>query len=300
MFKPHDVVLKDDAFHKKAQVETWYYDALFDNGYSVVALVNVIHIWSIGVVLTGLYVYKDAKLVASLRRKTSYRHFYGSEEELLLRVNNREVVKGFFDKGRCTYRVCMGNSSLGVDLELIKASKAWKGKTFLGDWLVIPRFNVVGRIFLNGEKIDVSGEGYHDHNIYPFYAPFFIKGYHFGKIPADNLNVTWARVMGKREQRIVVLNTGENYVSANPEEVCFTVKSEVSDHGKEVPTVWCLKVEGDLLYLDVEVESIGFHHLGIPLVDYWRHHVRNKGILETDSVSKKICNVEISEYLRFL
>jgi hypothetical protein len=240
-------------------------------------------------ILPALYIYKNGKPITILRCRA--RNFFASEEELLIRINGKEILKG----NQEAYHISMGNLNQGIELELFQISKAWKGKTSLGDWLAIPRLRVKGKIFVEGNSIDVSGEGYHDHNIYPVYTPFFNRGYHFGKIPAEDLKVTWARVIKKpkKEQVIVVLNEDRYYTSINPKNVRFTLDRE------RVPRVWFLRVDSDDLYLDVKIESINFHHISIPPVNYWRYHVKNKGVIETKKSLKKIDNLEISEYLRF-
>ena len=307
IFTPQDIVLRDDALHRKGsfgRAETWYYNGIFDNNYSIITLVNVIHMGYLSFVLAGLSIYKDTKLVKRLRSRNPYKCFYGSEKEPLIKINDQQIIKGYISKDtkRWIYQISMGDDNQGVDLEFIKTTKAWKGKTFLGDWLVIPRFEVNGRIYLNGDAISVSGEGYHDHNIYPIYASLVNKGYQNGKIPIDSMNITWARVMKNRanEELIVVLNRNQEYITINPKDVHFTIEKQVMDHGKIVPTTCCLNVENDLLQLDVKMESINFHRISIPTINYWRHHVRNTGTIQVNSISRKIDIIEISEYMKFL
>ena len=306
VFTPYDIVLRDDALHRKGNfghVETWYYDALFDNNYSMVMLVNVFHMAKFGIVLTRLFIYKDKKLAGDLRGRIPYKRFYGSEEEPLIKLNDQQIIRGHIDRSTKTwkYQISMGNYKQGIDLELIKTTKAWKGKTFLGDWLVIPRFKVKGVIFLDGERISVSGEGYHDHNNYPVYAPLVNRGYYFGKIPFDSMNITWAKVMKSRsnKQLLIVLNKDDEYISINNEDICFTVEKQVEDHGKLIPKIWRLNVENAFLNLDVRIESLHFHYISFPSVNYWRHHVRNIGEIKIDSFSKRIDTIGISEYLKF-
>ena len=305
-FTPQDIVLRDDALHKTGifgHVETWYYDAIFDNNYSMVKLVSLFHINNVGFVLTGLFIYKDTILVKGLRRKFPYKCFSGSEEEPLIKINNQQIIKGHIDRStkRWIYHISKADDKLGIDLEFIKTTKAWKGKTFLGNWLVIPRFTVNGTIFLDGNVINVSGEGYHDHNIYPIYAPFINKGYHFGKIPVDSMIVIWARVMKNRdtEELIVVLNKDQDYILIDPRDVHFTVEAQIKNHGKLMPTTCRLNVQNYLMNADIKIEPVNFHHIGVLAANYWRYHVRNIGKIQVDSVTKKIDTIEITEYLKF-
>ena len=80
-FIPQESTLRDDALHRKKRfhIETFYYDAVFGNHYSIVSLVNIIRLGWNGLVLTGMFIYKGTTLVNSTRRKVLYQHLTGSE-----------------------------------------------------------------------------------------------------------------------------------------------------------------------------------------------------------------------------
>ncbi len=306
-FSPQDIDIKDDSLHRKrsfGRVETWYYDAVFSNNYSMAIVVNVINLGYLSFVLSGLCIYKNAKLIKEIDVRTTYKNFFGSEEKPDIKLKGQQIIKGDIEKDtkKWVYNISMTDEKEGIDLEFIKTKKAWKGTTFLGSWLVIPRFEVTGRIFLNGNTINVSGQGYHDHNIYPIHAPFLNKGYHFGKFSVDSFDITWANIKKShnKEQLMVVLNNDQEYISIDPKNISYTVDKQLEDHGKIIPAKFNIKVEGKQLKLDVDIESITFHHTRIPSVNYWRYHVRNTGKIQINSVSRKIDDIEISEYLKFL
>jgi len=216
-FTPHDIILRDDACHIKGSfghAETWYYDALFTNNYSMVSLINVIHIGRIGLVLTGLFIYKNSRLIQSKRRSFPLRSFYGSEEIPLIKINEQEIITCSLDhEKKWITHLHREDKDLKVDLEFEKNTKGFKGKTCLGDWLVIPQSKVTGTIFLNDNTIPVSGWGYHDHNIYPLSTPFVHKGYYFGKFGFDSIHFTWARILKKhnKDEYLAVLNKNGGY-----------------------------------------------------------------------------------------
>lgn len=54
------------------------------------------------------------------------------------------------------------------------------------------------------------------------------------------------------------------------------------------------------MYLIVKIESMSYHHLNVPTVNYWRHHVKNIGEIKIGSVLKKIDNIEFVEQIVFL
>jgi len=305
-FQPQDIIISDDAWQKKTNffhIETWYFDGIFKNNYNVVTLINILTLGNFGIVLTGFFIYKDTNLIVSKREKHPYKKLYGSDKRPIFKINNHDILSSIVDNNtkKWTYNISMGDNETGFDLQLEKKMKAWKGKTQLGRWLVIPRFDINGVIHLYGKNIKVVGEGYHDHNIYPIFTPAFSKGYHFGKIPINSLNITWARVMKriKGEEIIVVLNKDNNYIKINPKDVRFIVVKEKKDHGKLIPEISTLSIENDILNLNVKMHTLNFHHISIPTINYWRYHIKYVGDVQVNSLSKKINKVDIAEFLRF-
>jgi hypothetical protein len=306
-FQPQDITIRDDAWHKKENffhIETWYFDGNFSNNYSVVTLVNIFTIGNSGFVLTGFFIYKDTELIISKRERHPFKNLYGSDKKPILKINDRHILSSIYNENtkNWIYNISVGNNETGFDLNLIKAMKPWKGKTQLGRWLVIPLFDINGVIHLKGKDINVVGKGYHDHNIYPFIAPAFSKGYQFGKIPIDSVNITWARVMKriKGEEIIVVLNNEDNYITINPKDIRFRIEKQVKDHGKLIPEIISLKIENDLLNLKVNMKKLNIHHIHMPAINYWRYHFLYEGNIKLNSISKKINQVEIAEFLKFL
>ena len=105
--------MKDDALHRKGsfgRIETWYYDAIFNDNYSVVSLVNVFHLSYLSFVITSFFIYHNTNLVKFKRKIVSYKRFYGSEKELLIKINDRQIIKGYRDKNsnKCIYNISRG------------------------------------------------------------------------------------------------------------------------------------------------------------------------------------------------
>lgn len=306
-FVLQDISIKDDALHKFplfGQIETWYYDSMLSDGYSIVLLLNVFTFLKAGFVLTGLYIYKDKELLKSVRKRYHLKRFKGSLENPNIKINNKEIIFGQVDSRtkKWNYHLCLKEKELGIDLFLEKNCKAWLGETFLGKWLVIPKFKVNGSIFINDKEIKVSGEGYHDHNTYPIYAPFINKGYDFGKIRCEFCDIIWANVTRNKNDNeiIVVLNQEDSSQVIPSKNVKFTVEKSTLDNRKNIPTKYHLEIDYEKLNADLHVQSINFHNIKIPTVNYWRHHVKNTGNISYISNMQKIENIEIIEQLRFL
>ncbi|MFO7678004.1 MAG: hypothetical protein R6V50_06470 [Thermoplasmatota archaeon] len=305
-FIPKDFAFHDDRLHEKNNafhVETWYYDAIFDNNYSIVVLINVIHLGCLTRIIHSLFFYHKNILIKHIKKKSTKKHFHGSEDTPLLMMNNKEILSGNIDANtkEWIFRVCLGDEHNFIDLQFTKKCIAWKGKTYLGHWLVIPHFNVKGILVIDKKIISVSGSGYHDHNIYPFYAPLTTKGYHFGKISLNQLIIIWARIQKnkKKNQTLVVFNNNDCYESIHEDDICFTIKKQQKDHGKFIPTNWQLLVTSKTLELNINSFSLNHHYIHVPTVHYWRHHVKNIGQITVNNKTEKIDTIEISEYLDF-
>ena len=306
-FQPINISSVDDAIHLKdnfSHVETWYFDGYFKDGYSMVVLVNVLHISCLGLVLTGLYLYKDTKPIKTIRQRFPLKAFYGSTENPIIKIEDKTIVnyQGLDKKtGFWSYNISMGDKTDGVDLRFVQKNTSWKGKTLLGQWLVVPLFDVTGSLFVDGKKVEVTGIGYHDHNIYPLYAPFFLKGYHFGKIPLDKFDITWAKVMSRKgvDQPIVVINKDNSYISIDPSDIQFTVEKEIKNNKKMIPEIFHICVNNDFVNLSVKCKMNNVHNIHIPSLNYWRYHLHYLGEITIDSKTINIDLIDISELLRF-
>jgi hypothetical protein len=305
-FTPHDISLRDDALHrmKGFHIETFYYDAVFDNHFSIVSLVNVFTMGCYGVVLTGMFVYNDSKLVKSKRDKSLYQHLTGSEHYPHITLHNKDIIRLINDTDTTPwfYAISMGDVHEGFSLRFLQKTSAWKGKTALGQWLVLPRFDVQGDLYLDGKTIPVQGRGYHDHNIYSFFSPLKMVGYHFGKIVADDSTITWARLMKRdhKEQIIAVVNKDQTYLNIPPSAIRFTIENQIRSSGKLIPEAFRLEIQNEDISLDVTLKTVESHLIKMPFLRYWRSHVQVKGTLQMGSVTKNINDIEITELLQFL
>lgn len=306
-FDPQSITLKDDAAHKRkffGNIETWYFDAVYDNNYSTVSLISSIQLLNTGVVLNSLFIYKDFKLIKNVRSSTLIKHYYSSKERPHIKIRDKEIINGNINNEtkEWIYHIIMGDQKYNANLYFKKKMEPWKGKHFIGAWVVVPRLEVTGNISVDGKKINVSGYGYHDHNNYPLFPSLISKGANFGKIIAGPINIIWAQVVRTTNEidNIVVINKDKKFISVSPNDIQLSVLESTKEHGKIVPTKYHLKVEKQNIFINVEIESLNYHFITIPLVKYWRHHAKNIGEIKIDSVKKKISNIEIIDQLTFL
>ncbi|HVQ01049.1 MAG TPA: hypothetical protein VMT57_06000, partial [Candidatus Thermoplasmatota archaeon] len=162
------ICLQDDAVHAPkmfGNVETWYFDAIFDNGYSMACVVNVMRFLRTGLVLSGVFLYKDTNLIKWVRARTLLNHFQGSQERPQIILRGKTVIdtEPSQNPKKWTYHVALGDAQDKVDLHLTKNREGWRGTHVIGDWLVAPRLDVKGTLTIEGTTVNVIGSGYHDH-----------------------------------------------------------------------------------------------------------------------------------------
>jgi hypothetical protein len=305
-FNPTRIILQDDAVHKPrifGNVETWYYDAIFDNNYSMACVVNVMHFLKNGLIFTGLFIYKDTHLLKWVRTRTLMKHFQGSQKRPQLILNKRTIIDAeqAQDPKEWTYHISLGDEKNNIDLRFLKKIEGWRGTHVLGDWLVAPRLEVIGNLMVDGTKISVTGSGYHDHNNYPLFAPLFGKGANFGKIIAGPITVVWAQVFRKDKHvdNILVINTDNTVQSVPSNDIQLLVKDSMIDRGTVVPTKYGLRVQKQDIDIDVDIQSLIHHYLTIPSVKYWRHHAKNTGQIRIGSHTEKVDDISIIDQLTF-
>ena len=305
-FTPAPIRLQDDAAHAPrmlGNIETWYYDAVFDNHYSMACVVNVVHFLKTGLILSGLFIYKDTHLLKWVRTRTLMNHFQESSERPHLVLQKKSIIdtqQGTNPK-QWTYHVVLGDAKNNVDLRFVKTREGWKGTHILGDWLVAPRLEVTGSLMVDGTTINVTGVGYHDHNNYPLLAPLFGKGANFGKIIAGPLTLVWAQVFrkDKRIDNILVINTDDSFQAVPSHDIHMDVKRSVMDRGTVVPMNYELRVQKNDIEIDVDIQSLDHHYLSIPSVKYWRHHAKNTGHIRVGPYEEKIDDIGIMDLLTF-
>jgi hypothetical protein len=160
---------------------------------------------------------------------------------------------------------------------------------------------VNGSININNKNFELKGLGYHDHNIYPIYAPFKTRGYYFGKIDLETNHLTWARVIKnkKNQQLLSVLSQNNGYYNIPEKSIKYQIINEIKDHRKKIPNKFSLKINDNKIKINLIIEPINYHYIGVLIAHYWRYHVRYKGEIEINSIKKTIDTVEITEYLKF-
>jgi hypothetical protein len=309
IFYPENIELKDDAFHGADTLhftEWWYFDSIFDNGYTAQVGVRVLGLANQGLIYVRLDIYKEGELESHELKKFFIWDFYASEEFPLIILDGDKVMEGYINEttGDWVYDVTLQLDRSSVDLHFIGCSKGWKGSTPGGKWAVIlPKANVSGTLITNTTKINVSGIGYHDHNweITAFTGINF--GWFWGKVNSDHYTMTWAKIMTTRfwGQPLLVVNKGENeFINIPPENIQLDIQDIRIENGMLVPFQFILNAQKGDISINIIMDVIDTHHVRwAGVINYWRYHLRCRGMVTIDSHTEYINEIQLAEFIRF-
>jgi hypothetical protein len=199
----------DDGLHKPGgplPYEWWYFDATFDNGYSVVVIawpMNYSKPWRRQCTVQ-LSIYTPDGRTHKHYIFPPRKLFSASRESCDVRIGD-----SFLRGGYPRYEISMEAEGDRVDLVFESEVPGWKpGKganlvpfpmmKTMG-WLVpVPRAKVRGTLTVAGKDVEVSGHGYHDHNWGE--TPIFhvVDNWHWGHIVSGDLAITWSDITMSR------------------------------------------------------------------------------------------------------
>ena len=322
--KAVDITPKDDAFHGNINlldIEWWYFDAVFDNGYSIHLGFRTYHLKNSGIIQSRISIYKQGKIEVEAIKSNLFSNFYTSYNQPLILINNKSIIK--FDEehykktGFWKYHVSLKIGHNKVDLDFTGILQGWKIETSDTCWTVaLPKAKVTGKMTINGHTMKVKGIGYHDHNW--GYTPITaVKnlGWYWGRIIGNSLNITWSKTMetNKKGDLLAIINQDKNSTSnkrkfhnINPAFISFSPKKFIRNHRKYIPTEFDLQIADAIsdnnlpVNADIHVNTTDIHHSRIFTIHYWRYHGKATGKIsvgaETETLDEK---PQIIEFLSF-
>lgn len=225
----------DDGMHmdRRGMYEWWYFDAHFDNAYTLVVFFHASNPnpgleGKIGIEIVllrpdGLRVQKFIPYPKSA--------FFAAEDKAEVTIG-QNTLRVEHPKGDLPiYKIDIEEKGLGCHLAYQAEVKGWKPGTGLsqfGDlgffaWVIpFARASVEGTITDGDKTFQVRGIGYHDHNWLNFRFATIIEYWMWGRIYSENFTVSYAfiqcnekvnrhtvKVLMLAEGQDVVLSTGE-------------------------------------------------------------------------------------------
>ena len=315
---------KDDAYHGNINlfdVEWWYFDAVFDNDYSIHIGFRTYHIGKSGFLQSRINVYKGGKAQFEKLKINLFSNVLISEKELKIIINGQTVVNidsDHYNKtGEWKYTIKLTIKDISIDLTFIGTTEGWKVETDTTCWTVaLPKAKVEGYLKIGNKKLEAKGIGYHDHNWgYSASTAFGTIGWYWGRITGNNLNLTWAKTMKNiyEGDLLSILNydktknTDEKtYYSIHPDDVIIKPKNIIKKKGKIIPTEFEIKIKSKNkdskfpIEVDLKMNIIDIQHSRIFIANYWRYHVATSGLIKFDNISEILENKpQIIEFLCF-
>jgi hypothetical protein len=236
----------DDGLHmemgQRGLYEWWYFDAHFDNGYTLVVF---FHASNPNPGLEG----KSGVEIVLLRpdgvrvqkfipyQKTD---FYAAGDRPEVRIGQNTLQVRQQDGELPIYEIDVKEQGLGCHLTYQAEVKGWKpgtGLSHFGDlgffgWVIpFARASVSGMISDGEKTFSVQGIGYHDHNWLNFRFATIIEYWMWGRIYSENFTVSYAciqcnqkvnrhlvKVLMLAKGKEVILSTGEfDFLQDDPE-----------------------------------------------------------------------------------
>jgi len=300
-FFPVDMDFKDGAFceisHRR-HVQWWYFDAVFDNGYSVHVGFLALSKGHQGVFFPGLNIYKDGEMKFHKRIAIPFSEFSDSKDEPFWASEEIPWVKSFGDQmfkahidenGTWIYNVSLEIEGQRADLQFTGIMKGWKSDIpkarpgqYYSSWCVPqPKARVNGTITLDGETINVNGTGYHEHAWKLYSLP---QGWYWAKVAGDSINIIFSMIWHSRfnGEIIGVLNHGaSDYVNIDPEKTEFKVTKYKYNNRMMVPTEIVFKTndEENDVCINITMETVEMSALHILSLRYHRQHMKITGTI---------------------
>jgi predicted secreted hydrolase len=307
------VSIKDDAFHGSTAprfTEWWYFDAIFDNGYSIELNVRVLSIIKnrFVIIYKRTDLYKDGQLIKHYRKKYRLRDFYASKDIPSVKIADKEVIKGRIDKktGKMIYDLSFHFEDISADLHFTAATKGWQGKITGGDsWAVIlPRAEVTGTIKVNDEEIKVKGIGYHDHNWDVRYAVTKNNhGWFWGRIYSKSFAVTWSTIYKNKnygQPLLIISENDKGYINFKPEEINFIGDKLGLQNKKMIPHHFIIEADNGLANIKFSMDAKELHHDTVMIrYHYWRYHMMCTGTITVGDKTETVKDIQIAEFIRF-
>ncbi|UCD13850.1 MAG: hypothetical protein JSW60_00080 [Thermoplasmatales archaeon] len=319
-----DITPQDDAFHGNINildVEWWYFDGIFDNGYSIHVGVRTYHIRNSGIVEFRINIYKNGKIEVESTKTDLFSNFFSSYDRPHIAINGKQVIEfdqdHYKETGKWRYYVTLKIDNHEANLSFTGTTQGWKIETSDTCWTVaLPKAKVTGTITANGNTIQVKGVGYHDHNW--GYSPttmFKNLGWFWGRIIGDTLNITWTKTMQtiKKGDLIAIVNQDENniqdkkeFYSIPPTNILFALEKFEKNHRQLIPTEFDLQIIDTIsdnnIPINAHIHMITLYtqHTRIFTAHYWRYLVKATGKISLGSTTETLDDkTQIMEYLSF-
>jgi predicted secreted hydrolase len=314
-YYPQEINIEDDAYHETKKFfseEWWYFDAIFDNNYSLHTDFTIFSKKN-KIASSAIEIYKDGKLEAQTIKRHLFKPFEVSSKYPSATITGQKImyfdIQKYNNTGEWVYNFNQELDDCALNLIFKGTTKGWKIVTDDLSWTVaLPKAIVNGDITLNGETIKVRGVGYHDHNWNGTLSTIFkLIGWYWGKITSNSMNVTWGNLIKNRTEEdifAVINKDGMDYFPINPQNINFKREKFIRQYGRKVSTEFSLKINDNVndipISVDVKMKIKNSHFKSLKIaLCYWRYHIQTEGFISIGSNKEPVNDTHIMEFFRF-
>ncbi len=267
---PAENALHPEARSSKYYGEWWYFDARLEDGHVVVGFLQASELMTRKPGIE-LHVYKPSGEKLSVVKKFGASDLRASTEKCDVWVGENHCYADFPEGGGLpTHYLHIAEKGMEADLTFHNELPGWKpgkGLTRYGDrgyfgWVVpAPRARVEGTVKFEGEKRDVAGIGYHDHNLVTPDMRRILSYWYWGRLYTGDFTLLYAYVRTKKRfgnavskplllayKDEIILSTGEMTLKDSG-----FVFNKVAN--REYPAGLQIEVPGSL-YLRLDVKKV--------------------------------------------
>ena len=302
---PKDTSPRDDAYHGPYHIPTtewWYFDAIFENNYSLHIGIRTFSRWGFGFAMSCMEIYKEGKLISKSSRILPFSSLHISKDFPSITLLDKPImvfdVQEYKSSGKWKYHIEMEFDSCKARLDFTGETRGWKIETPAESWCVaLPRARVEGNLQFDDKSMDVKGIGYHDHNWnYSLLTVMrYGKGWFWGRINSENFTIVWASIIKDGRDNIAIVNKKEgDYLCAKE------VKFEIKKFKDNLPSAFHLRFKGKGVEGDISLFSKEMHREKVVLLlPYCRYHAESEGFIRVDSIEERTRGLHIMEFLSF-
>lgn len=266
----------------QADYEWWYTDAHFSNGdLCVVSFHLTAGPGGKMMPAVMLNLARKGEMICDQRVPFDLERFKASETQCDVSIGKSFIRS---EDGLNRYHIYVDpdeNNGFGVDLEFVSTAPSYRpatGRWFDGEhhfsWFcAIPGANVHGTLTFQEETIEVTGNGYHDHNWGDVSIEHFIDHWLWGRANIDGISIVGSAVrfkaeLGGIETPLLFVGRGEEVLvdALNNELICLD--------GHKIPhPITGKKISSDCIYIverEGENSQIRFKGQGNPVASFVR------------------------------
>ena len=309
---PREILPKDDAFHgstKHIAAEWWYFDAIFENNYSIHVGLKTFTIKNFGLISPMIEVYRKGILEVESKKWYLSKYSYMSRDKPYVRLLDKPLISFDNTNGEWIYNIDFQLPLCSVKLEFIGMTKGWVIETPAESWAVaLPKAKVKGNLILNGKTIPVEGLGYHDHNWnYTILTVMnYGIGWLWGRITSPSFTLVWAQIEksnGNHERYAVISIDKNSFYNISSDKITINYDKFIRDHLRKTPTRIKLRIQDTVdntpIDVDVIMEVLNLHYNAVFTAPYWRYHVNSTGTISVGSKKETVNKTQIMELLKF-